>query len=92
MSTTPRAEQFEDRLKSIIHSVLSSDAPDGGSQHPRARGPPPAAHSSHLPSPVPPPPQSQSQPQQPAPPAAHSRMAPTSMLQSPSSSSSQQPG
>merc|ERR1719507_658228 len=88
MSTTPRAEQFEDRLKSIIHSVLSSDAPDGGSQHPRARGPPPAAHSSHLPSPVPPPPQSQSQPQQPAPPpppplpppappAAHSRMAPS---------------
>ena len=103
MSTTPRAEQFEDRLKSIIHSVLSSDAPDGGSQHPRARGPPPAAHSSHLPSPVPPPPQSQSQPQQPAPPpppplpppappAAHSRMAPSSMLPSPSSSSSQQPG
>ena len=26
VSTTPRAEQFEDRLKTIIHSVLSSDA------------------------------------------------------------------
>ena len=102
MSATPRAEQFEDRLKSIIHSVLSSDAPEGGtSHHPKARGPPPAAHSSHLPSPVPPPPPPppQAQPQQPAahppphhphhpaPPAAHSRMLP-----SPSSSSSQQPG
>ena len=93
MSATPRAEQFEDRLKSIIHSVLSSDAPDGGNHHPKPRGPPPAAHSSHLPSPVPPPPQAQPHqpappppPPPPAPPAAHSRMLP-----SPSSSSSQQP-
>eukprot|EP00094_Tigriopus_californicus_P012014 TCALIF_11608-PA protein Name:"Similar to gpp Histone-lysine N-methyltransferase, H3 lysine-79 specific (Drosophila melanogaster)" AED:0.09 eAED:0.09 QI:0/0.58/0.46/0.92/0.41/0.46/13/0/1642 len=30
MSTTPRAEQFEDRLKTIIHSVLSSDQQGGG--------------------------------------------------------------
>ena len=100
MSTTPRAEQFEDRLKSIIHSVLSSDAPDGGRNHPKVRGPPPAAHSGHLPSPVPPPPPQQQLQQQSAPPAAppaapppaaHSRAPSSSMLPSPSSSSSQQP-
>ncbi len=41
MSSTPRAEQFEDRLKTIIHSVLSGDGevkpPEGG---PAGGGPP----------------------------------------------------
>lgn len=40
MSSTPRAEQFEDRLKTIIHSVLSSD-PDHAEGHPSVPLPPP---------------------------------------------------
>ncbi len=82
MSATPRAEQFEDRLKSIIHSVLSSDA-EPGNDLPK-RGPPPAAHSAAGPGRLsqhgPPPP----------PPPAHSRGPPPGML--PSSSSAHHGG
>eukprot|EP00095_Tigriopus_kingsejongensis_P006310 maker-scaffold61_size441589-snap-gene-3.32 protein:Tk06310 transcript:maker-scaffold61_size441589-snap-gene-3.32-mRNA-1 annotation:"histone h3" len=55
MSTTPRAEQFEDRLKTIIHSVLSGDqhgqTPTQGPPLPPGQpqgggmGGPPLAHS-----------------------------------------------
>jgi hypothetical protein len=54
VSSTPRAEQFEDRLKTIIHSVLSADA-NGGGAAPSHQRPPPAQQQQQPP---------QSQPQQ----------------------------
>ena len=59
VSTTPRAEQFEDRLKTIIHSVLSND--EQQQQQQQQQQPPVDMKPQHLP----PPPQSPRQQQQP---------------------------